>query len=370
MRLTRKFCAVAWGGSMATINMPGRKPDPIERLAQGLGIANSILGIGQAVAKGVSDAEDREKLALLDKGDSAESLNARGGYKALGLEVRDDDSANSLERRYGKLAELNQEKFKTGLKASTPDYALSQKDIAGYVTQGARLVPPGTRGAQTFSAIGSDGKVQTVALLPPADKQKSENTAKREFDYLPVENQEQIKIAASKNANRQAIKNDIDVALEQLRSPDVSEDLKIQVGDELVKTLNSTQGADAVGSEEAKRLASFLEFKLGNFTGKGSVFGRDLDLFIEQVGLNSARLGKSIEKGRADMDSLYGRKQYAKGDAIPVGNGGIPSQFAKGGLSDMPNAQAAAQRDPFIEETAKANGITYDQAKHLLDSRK
>lgn len=72
------------------------------------------------------------------------------------------------------------------------------------------------------------------------------------------------------------IRSEIASALKQLNSSKLSEEDKIRIGQGLVKTLNSTQGSDAVGAEEAQRLAAELETSFGGLaTGvaKGAAAG-------------------------------------------------------------------------------------------------
>lgn len=67
------------------------------------------------------------------------------------------------------------------------------------------------------------------------------------------------------------IRSEIASALKQLKDPKLSEEQKVRIGQSLIKTLNSTQGSDAVGVEEAKRLASELESSLGTIAKAGAV---------------------------------------------------------------------------------------------------
>lgn len=188
---------------MATINMPARRPDAIERLAQGLGIANSILGISQAVGKGIADSNEREKLARLDAPDSAESAAAREGYKALGLSVKDTDSANALERAYGKMSALNEEKFKSGLKggnAAEDKGVLGADKLAEFQSKGI-LTKPGAQGALTMDFLVPGGKrVQYGVLTAPPDKSKipeSELSPKDRLSQMPADSKNKVGMIAS-----------------------------------------------------------------------------------------------------------------------------------------------------------------------------
>lgn len=140
-----------------------------------------------------------------------------------------------------------------------------------------------------------------------ADKARERGSDKAKYEALPIESQQVIKDVAAKNANITSIKNNIDSALQILNDSNVSEEQKIASGRALLKTLNSAQGQDAVGAEEAKRLGSFLEFKIANFTQPGSFVGRDLDQFISQTALKSQELGQTLARNSATIDQLYGR---------------------------------------------------------------
>lgn len=87
------------------------------------------------------------------------------------------------------------------------------------------------------------------------------------------------------------------------------EDQKIAAGRQLLKTLNSTEGADAIGAEEANRLGSKLEYALGNFTNSNPTqWGRDLEGFKTQAMNTSKSIGDAIEANKGHIDSAYGRQ--------------------------------------------------------------
>jgi hypothetical protein len=141
-----------------------------------------------------------------------------------------------------------------------------------------------------------------------SEKIKNQNSEEAKFKALPVENQEQIKDLARGVANQKKIKASIDSALSALNDPNLNELQKVKIGQNLLKTLNSEQGQDAVGAEESKRLGSLLEYKIANFTQPGSFIGRDLDAFIDQVAIQSERLQTAIGTNSASIEQLYGRE--------------------------------------------------------------
>lgn len=132
-------------------------------------------------------------------------------------------------------------------------------------------------------------------------------------------NKEQISEIAKKNAGIFSIKQGIDAALTQLDDPTVPEDLKIKAGQEILKLLNSSEGSDAVGAEEAKRVGSFLEKKFFNLTQPGSMFGRDLKEFTDQVRNNSLRLGDRIKKNEEGIYGLRSGKSLSQIGSTPTG---------------------------------------------------
>lgn len=171
------------------------------------------------------------------------------------------------------------------------------------------------------------------------------NPAKVAFDRLPPENQKQIEQLATKSANKSSIKNQIDSALQILDNPEISEDQKITAGQGLLKVLNSSEGADAIGAEESKRLGGLLEYKVANFTQPGSFIGRDLGEFVNQVKLKSQELGQGVARNRSEMDTLYGRKGAdVPAIEVPEGakdKGGVIKRMADS-LSGGSEAKAAA----------------------------
>lgn len=137
------------------------------------------------------------------------------------------------------------------------------------------------------------------------DKTKEKN-AKQSGEKLPIDSKKVIETLASKNATKISIKNQIDAVMANW--DELPEDQKIAAGRQLLKTLNSTEGADAIGVEEANRLGSKLEYALGNFTNSNPTqFGRDLEGFKQQAMNTSKGIGDAIEANKRQIDSAYGR---------------------------------------------------------------
>lgn len=130
---------------------------------------------------------------------------------------------------------------------------------------------------------------------------------KNSGESLPVEKKKFVETLGTKNANKVAIKNQIDAVTGNWDS--LPDDQKLSAGRQLLKTLNSPEGADAIGVEEANRLGSRLEYALGNFTNSNPTqFGRDLKGFKEQAQNTSKSLDTAIRSNEGEIDKAYGRK--------------------------------------------------------------
>jgi len=116
--------------------------------------------------------------------------------------------------------------------------------------------------------------------------------------------QKQMEKLGTSNAGLFNVKGAMDEALKILNDPSVGEDQKIKVGQGLYKSLNSAEGADAVGAEEAKRLGSYLEFNIGNITQPGAFLGRDLKGFTGQISNYAKLLGGRIQQNEAGINTL------------------------------------------------------------------
>jgi hypothetical protein len=185
-------------------------------------------------------------------------------------------------------------------------------------------------------------------LNAQAEKNRRERSSpEATFKKLPKEKQDQIEGVGKKQANLIAINNEIKSAFEQLSDPALSEDDKIKVGEGLLKTLNSTQGSDAVGAEEANRLGSYLKYKLANFTEPGAFVGRDLDQFTRQVGLVSNKLDAAYQKNDEAIKNMYaGGSGQSPALTLPaddhsswaskIGVGGVKKAVASGDAPALP----------------------------------
>lgn len=159
--------------------------------------------------------------------------------------------------------------------------------------------------------------------------QRSEDLAEKkrlqELDLknIPAQDRETVLGLTKKNVDKETIANSIDSVMNKWDN--LSEGEKLKQGQQLIKVLNSTQGADAVGTEEAKRLANKLEFAMGNLTNNNPIqFGRDLEGFKKDAKITSSNIRDSIKMNQNIIDQKLGKpveaskpksiakKQYSK----------------------------------------------------------
>jgi len=128
---------------------------------------------------------------------------------------------------------------------------------------------------------------------------------KAKFDRMPEDQKQLIEGLSKKNASKVTIASQIDATLKN--ADKLPEDQKLMQYRQMIKVLNSTEGQDAVGAEEAKRLAGYLEYRLGNVTEPGAFWGRDLPGFEEQAKQTSSALKSAMKTNQGLIDKSFGR---------------------------------------------------------------
>lgn len=221
-------------------------------------------------------------------------------------------------------------------------------------------------------------KIQSEANKNNAEAKKfltEANSPKKQFDNLPKEAQVGIEKVAGRQATQLSIANSIDSTVGVLSDPSIPEDQKLMQGRQLIKVLNSQEGQDAVGAEEAKRLAAKLEYSYGNFTNSNPMqFGRDLPGFKEQAQITANSLRQSakanndliaqMKTGSVNFDKKYNVGSAPKEAPYQLVNGAKVFNTPQANASaphpqDAQAVQWAKQnlgKDPRAEQILKANG--------------
>lgn len=258
-----------------------------------------INGFAEAIKQGLATYQDvkknKEESALKNR-----MLKLQGFDKG----IVEDPETGALDYSAEKKDETDfNQKLKIGElqgKGLLPEYDEASK-LKGFIRD-PNAPKDAEKALDTFKKTLEINKLQKE-MGSPAEK----------FKQLPEEKKKQIETLSTKTAGKKAINNQIKATLSLLKDPNTSEDQKIVMGRQLLKTLNSAEGADAIGVEEARRLGSLLEFQIGNFTGPGPMFGRDVNAFVDQVANTSKNLEEAIALNESDVDSIYGRESSNKG---------------------------------------------------------
>lgn len=205
--------------------------------------------------------------------------------------------------------------------SSDPRKASTLEQIAAGVEIAANILGVGMKGYETFGPKGKADARESEAraryydaqsLTKPFDEEtKRQNNkldhmlktqevknkglqgqilgakiAKGDTPALPQHEQRFVNDTTIANSKKLRIANSLEAGLQKGKDPKLSQDAKIKVYEGMLKTLNSPEGADAIGKEEANRLGGLLQYKLFNIMNPGSFMGRDIDLFEEQVKSN------------------------------------------------------------------------------------
>lgn len=254
----------------------------------------------QGVDRASEDAARSEKItarnaALRDEAplrdpNSIESISAREFLLGIAPGIREKipnfDQLNA--KSVGRIAPGYQSKYEMDQKAAirAQDFGLEKQKLAA-------------------QQANTQAQLELKKAMDARDR--SETSNKREFDNLPEDAKITIKALSANNANKEAISGQIEAVFS--RWDTLSDTEKLQQGKQLIKTLNSTQGQDAVGAEEAKRLAGKLEFTLGNFfNSEPTQFGRDIEGFKKDAVITVAGIRDAMLSNQRVIDKAYGRQ--------------------------------------------------------------
>ena len=259
------------------------KADTGDKVMMALAVA--LGGIGQ----GLSGSRENAALTAMNSAitqdlqlqrdqiqQKADALKAKKGDLIGQLEIQDRANREFALRKNESLNKLNL--VLDGLKSQTTN----AQTLANIEQKQGEI-----RAAQAQAQLGLE--TQAAGQVQSSVKRQEIVGGKGEIPIsaLPKDTQEATKIIASKNANIAAIRNEIGSALRDLQNPKTAEEDKIRIGQGLIKTLNSTQGADAVGVDEAKRLASELQGNVADvakMTAQGAAAGSVIGSAVPLVG--------------------------------------------------------------------------------------
>ena len=191
-------------------------------------------------------------------------------------------------------------------------------------------------------------------------RQKMLQPTKLEDVKLNAVDDRLVKKAADDIAIKQTISDAIGYEIEILDDPSVDEYVKRASAQNILKALNSPEGKDAVGVEEARRLGQFLEFQynpLRTFE-TGRSFGTDLPRFTEQITIKKERIDNRVKQGMNRVNEIY--RKYGK--PIPAGTSQTPSTGSTNAAAMSPaNAPTTSTQSFKTVAEARAAGMKAGQ---------
>lgn len=170
---------------------------------------------------------------------------------------------------------------------------------------------------------------------------------------LPSESQAELDGIKTSNKALSMAHSGLSQLLKQLQDPGISEDQKRQIGKDSAKLLNSTEGKDAIGAEESKRMLSLLEYQMGNFTNsRAPLIGfAPTSEFASDVALNLKRIEGRI-KDNADKTA---KLKAPIAHLVPEIPQSLPSK--QGGILPKATASAALPTVDDINAELARRGI-------------
>lgn len=202
-----------------------------------------------------------------------------GGLQAKRLMETAQEPVKAENERQKAIREYLKDKYDMGMKSKSYDLQLEQ-----------------LKGDQAY-------KNATLELA----RSKQSLDEKKQSNEIPS----QVKPAAdelSKSVvSKVSIAQQIDAAIDKMEL--VPDDQKLQIGRELLKVLNSTEGKDAVGAEEVKRLGSKLNYGNWNpFNDNPMQLTRDLEGFMTDARNKSAIVKEASRRSKETYKSITGKE--------------------------------------------------------------
>jgi hypothetical protein len=276
---------------MAQVNMPQQKSQ-LDDVAKALSIAGSLYGLY---------ADNRR----LESARQADQVKAEKEARVAKGELMPEEYNSLIAKDFAPTPEgKTPEAFYTIIDPET-----GAKRRQG-VTARATLLSENTtlqreEDRKSRESIAEESRKSREAIAEESRKMREAYLASQKIKdaNMPTEIKTQVTKLATSNADKISIANQIAASLEEFQKAPTEDD-RIRIGNGMIKVLNSTQGQDAVGAEESKRLADALNFQKFNLTGPGPMFGRDLPGFESQTLSTLNAIKKSIQSNQEIIEKL------------------------------------------------------------------
>jgi len=204
----------------------------------------------------------------------------------------------------------------------TPEQEASADYQLGLTKGVARRTPIEAR--QDLAEFNAEAKkdVKEMDIQARSRIENNKIALKRELGLnaprkMSLEDQTFVRDITHDVATKEEIASALDKNIEQLSNEEIDPYVRRQAGLNILKTLNSAEGKDAVGEGEAKRLGDFLQYQINPLKvfETGRYFGMDMPRFIQQVSLKTEELKQRAADGRVKLNEIATRNN-APSDSV------------------------------------------------------
>ena len=297
----------------------GNQKDALDTLAQALGIAASGYGIYTDYQK-LQSMKENQKIAAENRGVSQEEIARKKAALERGQKGRMTESEYQDVLATQKFVEIAPPKQGEEMPTSTlKRFVIGENGVERpVILRQVKPVEMENRAAEgkadrqikwDVESLKKEGRAEKIAMqkASKATAQKQLNS-NQQFKMLPPEDQRTVMALAASRGNIEYVTGGIAANLETWDDPKATDEDRLQQGRQMLKLLNSLEGADAVGAEEAKRLMGKLEVAYGNFTNDNPTqFGRDLTGFRRDVENTLKTVQARQQNINKSIDKYYGR---------------------------------------------------------------
>lgn len=299
------------------------------------GAEDQALGTDLSIAKFIGDTDYRDKDLKARSFDREEDRKARlQGY--LEAEKAKREAAAQQDKQfmlnYGQRERLGNEGMRLREKAIDKPTNPAMQGPGG-------IVPGYTDAAGNPITYNPKTGVQGSLKLPPGAKTTKTGTASPEDKA----NQKIAQDYSTQAAKSDGVANMIDSGVKQIEAYKAAgnKSQAVAAARNMIKDLNSTFGADAIGAEEQKRLAAYLENFRYDVLGGNYGIGPDIDAFIEQAKGKAQAVHRGAATNFSKAKDIRANGLQIGGEAPPVSAGAPPPQ----GLdpTQMPDDQLKAE---------------------------
>lgn len=282
------------------------KRSTLDTIGQIVGIGQGVLGAVNTISamKDKSDEKERNEKGILTKKDALTAFPAdkfedakEGDAGAIGVDVQE---GSDIHRRLYK-AKAEKPKMET----LSPE---KQAEVQ------ARMVPPGTKGAREFAAMMPDGKVGSVWLTPP--KEKDPNA----LDPDKIGSVPGYAVAPGARPT-------LDDAKQVKAAGQALETAKQNINE--LRALLAKHGTETTGpaSDQMRRLITDLKFQYKDIAGLGVLSAQDMEELDKMVP-DTTRFFQRQSTASANLDQFEAMLQSKLAKTAQV-RGFVPANMAK-----------------------------------------